>query len=110
MDTAERYEVFLRNRITELITERGISEHRLSLDLGRSGSYIRAITNGLALPSIKELFNIMVYFEVSPAEFFEGLETDNTLRSKLCEKLRELDENTLQKVELFIEWIKNPRR
>lgn len=109
MDTTERYEAFLRSRITELVTRRGISEHRLSLELGRSGSYIRAITNGLALPSIKELFNIMVYFEVSPAEFFEGLETDKTLRSQLREKLRELDDDTLQKVELFIEWIENPK-
>lgn len=109
MDTTKRYEAFLRSRITELVTRRGISEHRLSLELGRSGSYIRAITNGLALPSIKELFNIMVYFEVSPADFFEGLETDNTLRSQLREKLRELDDDTLQKVELFIEWIENPK-
>lgn len=106
MDTAKRYEAFLRSRITDLITQRGISEHRLSLDLGKSGSYIRAITNGLALPSVKELFNIMVYFEISPAEFFEGLETDCSLRSKLQEKLHRLDDDTLQKVELFIEWIK----
>lgn len=105
MGTTEQHEAFLRHRISELIAQRGISEHRLSLELGKSGSYIRAITNGLTLPSVKELFNIIVYFEISPSEFFEGLEGEHSLRTSLHEKLREMDDDTLQKVALFIEWI-----
>ena len=105
METTEQYEMFLRHRISELISQRGISEHRLSLELGKSGSYIRAITNGLALPSVKELFNIMLYFEISPSEFFEGLQSDSSLRSSTMDKLREMDDNSLQKVALFLEWI-----
>ncbi len=105
METNQQYEAFLRSRISDLLTQRGISEHRLSLELGKSGSYIRAITNGLTLPSVKELFNIIAYFEISPAEFFDGLEDDASLRFKLREKLRELDDDTLQKVALFIDWI-----
>lgn len=105
METTARYEAFLRSRISELITQKGLSEHRLSLELGKSGSYIRAITNGLTLPSVKELFNIITYFEISPAEFFEGLDDTQSLRSRLREKLRELDDDSLQKVDLFIGWI-----
>ena len=105
MDTTAKYEAFLRSRISELISQRNLSEHRLSLEIGKSGSYIRAITNGLTLPSVKELFNIIAYFEISPAEFFEGLEDTQSLRSQLREKLRELDDDSLQKVALFIEWI-----
>lgn len=105
METNERYEAFLRRRISELLAQRGISEHRLSLELGKSGSYIRAITNGLTLPSVKELFNIIAYFEISPAEFFDGLDDDASLRFQIREKLRELDDDTLKKVALFIEWI-----
>ena len=105
MDTTAKYEAYLRQRISELISQRNLSEHRLSLEIGKSGSYIRAITNGLTLPSVKELFNIIAYFEISPAEFFEGLEDDHSPRSQLREKLRELDDDTLQKVALFIEWI-----
>ena len=71
MDTNEVYIAFLRSRISELLAQRGVSEHKLSLELGKGGSYIRAITNGLTLPSVKELFNIIAYFEISPAEFFE---------------------------------------
>ena len=98
MDKSEQYAAFLRSRISELLTQRGISEHKLSLELGKSGSYIRAITNGLTLPSIKELFNIIAYFEISPAEFFAGLEDKGSLRFQLQEKLRELDDDTLEKV------------
>ena len=105
METTAQYETFLRHRISELIAQKNLSEHRLSLELGKSGSYIRAITNGLTLPSVKELFNIIAYFEISPAEFFEGLEDAQSLRSQIREKLRGLDDDSLQKVALFIEWI-----
>ena len=100
-----RYETYLRERITELRTQKGISEHRLSLELGKSGSYIRSITSGATLPSMKELFNILVYFEVTPSEFFAGIEGKNTLRVKLSEALRQLDDEDLEKVALFIQWI-----
>lgn len=105
MDEIQTYERYLRDRITELRGQKGISEHRLSLELGKSGSYIRSITSGATLPSMKELFNIMAYFEISPAEFFVGLEGRNTLRVGIYEKMRELSDEDLKKVSLFIEWI-----
>ena len=105
MDTSEHYIDFLRSRISELLTQRGISEHRLSLGLGKGGSYIRAITNGLALPSVKELFNIIDYFEISPSEFFEGLDDTGSMRNELRAKLREMDDESLEKVATFIRWI-----
>ena len=42
-------EDFVRRRITELRLSKNISEHKMSLDLDKSGSYIRGITSG-ALP------------------------------------------------------------
>lgn len=100
-----RYQEFLRNRITQLREQKGVSEYRLSLELGKSGSYIRSITGGITLPSLKELFNIFAYFEISPPEFFEGLEDKNSLRAVVKEKLLELDDEDLEKVSLFIGWI-----
>lgn len=105
MDETLRYEKYLRERITELREQKGISEHRLSLELGKSGSYIRSITSGATMPSMKELFNIMVYFEISPSDFFSGLQGKNTMRAALGEKLRELSDEDLEKVSLFIQWI-----
>lgn len=42
MDDNRRYEAFVRDRITELREQKGVSEHRMSLELGKSGSYIRS--------------------------------------------------------------------
>lgn len=70
----QKYETFLREWITELRIQKNLSEHALSLRLGKSGSYIRSITSKKALPSLKELFNIIIFFEMTPSEFFKGLE------------------------------------
>ena len=42
------YEDFIRSRITELRMARDVSEHRMSLELGKSGSYIRGVTSAIA--------------------------------------------------------------
>ena len=104
-EEALQYQEYLRRRVTELREKKGVSEYRMSLELGKSGSYIRSITSGVTLPSIKELFNIIAYFEISPAEFFDGLEDKKTLHAVVKEKLRELDAGDLEKVALFISWI-----
>ena len=105
MDDPLFYEKYLRERITELRLQKNVSEHRMSLDLGRSGSYIRGITNGTALPSLRELFNIINYFELTPAEFFVGLDDKNSLRAELHGKLLKLADNDLMKVSIFIDWL-----
>lgn len=106
METPCKYEALLRERITQLRVQKNISEHRMSLDLGKSGSYIRSISSGASLPSMKELFNIISYFDMTPAEFFNGLETNDSPRSHLIHRLMELSEEDIEKITLFIEWIK----
>ena len=83
MDNSQ-YDTFIRNRITELRILNNVSEHRMSLDLDKSGSYIRGITSGAAMPSLKELFNIMDYFNMTPVDFFAPLETVENPYHKLC--------------------------
>lgn len=100
-----QYEDFVRNRITQLRLQNNLSEHRMSLDLDKSGSYIRGITSGAALPSLKELFNIMRYFDVTPGEFFAPLEKDDSPYCRLCQRLRGLEDADLPKVATFLDWI-----
>mgnify|MGYP000572719206 FL=1 len=99
------YDDFIRSRITELRIAKNISEHKMSLDLDKSGSYIRGITSGSALPSLKELFNIISYFDMTPAEFFAPLDDAQTPYRELCEKLKTLNDEDLKKVSTFISWI-----
>jgi len=72
-------ERFIADRITALRIKKNISEYRMSLELGQSKSYVQGISSGKAFPSIKQLFNIFDYFEVSPSEFFDD-ETDDPQR------------------------------
>ena len=75
------------------------------MDLDKSGSYIRGITSGAALPSLRELFNIISYFDMTPADFFAPLDDANPPYRELCEKLRTMNEEDLEKVSIFIGWI-----
>ena len=84
-----QYEAQIRARITQLRLAKNVSEHKMSLDLDKSGSYIRGITSGVALPSLKELLRIIEYFEMTPAEFFAPM-----------------DDASLEKVIQFVSWIK----
>lgn len=62
---------YIGERITELRLKKGVSEYQMSYDLGHNKNYIRAITSGRSLPSVKELFAIIEYFEMTPVEFFD---------------------------------------
>ena len=100
-----KYDDFIRSRITELRIKKDVSEHRMSLDLDKSGAYIRGITSGANMPSLKELFNIIAYFEMTPAEFFAPLDNKDTPYHRLCEKLRNLTPEEIEKVNTFVDWI-----
>ena len=50
--TDTQYTDFVRTRITELRLKKDVSEHRMSLDLDKNGSYIRGITSGASMPSV----------------------------------------------------------
>ena len=98
------YEDFIRNRITELRLSKNVSEHKMSLDLGKSGAYIRSITNGSSLPSFKEFFNILDYFNISITEFFAPMYEEDSIYGIICEKLRHLDDKDLLKINTFLDW------
>ena len=80
---------FVRNRISELRTKKGVSEYKMSLDLGLSKSYIQSISSGKALPSFSEFLFICDYLGVTPKEFFDA----DTKEPQLVCKLTELAKN-----------------
>lgn len=96
---------FVRSRIIELRIVKGVSEHKMSLDLEKSGSYIRNITNGMSLPSIKELMNIIAYFNMTPVEFFAPLVAEDTSLAKLNKRLHAWSDKDIAKVIAFVDMI-----
>lgn len=100
-------EHFVRQRITELRLQKGVSEYQMSYDLGQNKNYVRAITSGQALPSLRGLFNICDYFNITPAEFFAHDEYPQLIRAAI-QQMTQLDEDDMLLVlSLLQRFIKN---
>lgn len=87
---------FVRERITQLRLQKGVSEYQMSYDLGHSRGYINNISSGKSLPSMLEFFAICEYFKITPAEFFsEGINNPALLNETVSE-LGRLSEDDLE--------------
>lgn len=106
MTTAESYEQFIRDRITELRQEKNISEHKMSLELGKGGSYIRGISSGKAMPSMREFCRICEYLDITPEEFFMG-SSGPSVKTSIVNHLRELNDKELVRVDTFLDWMRD---
>ena len=76
----------------------------MNLDLGKSGSYMRSISIGKALPSMHEFLRICEYLGVTPQEFFTGA-GDETDRINIFNRLQDLDDGDIQKLQTFLGWM-----
>lgn len=93
--SAQEYERYVRDRITQLRLQKGISEYQLSYDLGHSRGYIYNITSGKSLPPLTELFSICEYFGISPAEFFDDRLENPALINKAVEGMKKLNDSDM---------------
>lgn len=93
---ADRMDIqFVRDRITQLRLQKGVSEYKMSYDLGHSRGYINNISSGKTLPSMTEFFAICDYFEISPVEFFDTNQENPKLSGEVSTLLLQLDEDDL---------------
>lgn len=88
--------VFVRERITQLRLQKGVSEYKMSYDLGHSRGYINNISSGKTLPSMTEFFAICDYFGISPVEFFDVKSSNPKLSQNVLAALAQLDEDDLE--------------
>ena len=93
---------YVRERITQLRLQKGVSEYKMSYDLGHSRGYINNISSGKTLPSMTEFFAICDYFGITPIEFFDRKLKNPSLMSEITEQLSYLDENDLAITSLII--------
>ena len=88
-------ESFVRERITQLRLRKGVSEYRMSYDLGHSRGYMHNISSGKALPPMKEFFAICDYFGLTPQQFFDEGTQNPELIQKAVAGMKQLDETDL---------------
>ena len=85
----------MRERITQLRLRKGVSEYRMSYDLGHSRGYVHNISSGKALPPMKEFFAICDYFGLTPQQFFDEGTQNPELIQKAIAGMKQLDETDL---------------
>ena len=88
-------EKFVRERITQMRLRKGVSEYRMSYDLGHSRGYVHNISSGKALPPMKEFFAICDYFGLTPQQFFDEGTQNPELIQKAIAGMKQLDETDL---------------
>ena len=88
-------EKFVRERITQLRLRKGVSEYRMSYDLGHSRGYVHKISSGKALPPMTEFFAICDYFGLTPQQFFDEGTQNPELIQKAIAGMKQLDETDL---------------
>lgn len=103
------YEDFVRNRISRLRISKGVSEYKMSYDLGHSRGYIYNISSGKALPPMSEFFAICNYFGITPGEFFDEENSNPQLVKKAAEEMKSLDEDDMRLIIQFIERLKEKK-
>lgn len=87
---------FVKERITFLRIKKGISEYKMSLDLGHSKGYIQSISSGRSCPSVPELLYICEYLGVTPKEFFDDELDEPQLVGQLYQLTKNMASEDLQ--------------
>lgn len=96
-------EAFFRKRITELRIKKGVSEYKMSRDLGHSNSYIQGIVTGRSWPSMAEFLYMCEYLAVTPKDFFDEQIENPELVNKVITGARQLKEKDLSVILSTIE-------
>ncbi|MDO4756949.1 MAG: helix-turn-helix transcriptional regulator [Parabacteroides sp.] len=86
---------FIRDRITQLRVQKGVSEYKMSYDLGHSRSYIYNISSGKSLPPMAEFLEICDYLGVTPSDFFNDTTANPVLLQTAIEELKKLSDDDL---------------
>lgn len=94
---------FVRDRITQLRLQKGISEYKMSYDLGHSRGYINNISSGKSLPSMNEFFAVCEYFNITPIEFFNEDVTNPRLMGNVINDLQKLNDKDLTLIHTMIQ-------
>lgn len=86
---------FIRERISQLRLQKGVSEYKMSYDLGHSRGYINNISSGKALPSMTEFLAICDYFQITPMNFFDRNQKYPEMIQQALQGLSDLDNDDI---------------
>lgn len=91
-------EHYIRQRIAELRLQKGVSEYRMSTDMGHSKGYIQHISTGRCLPSMSEFLYMCEYFGITPRQFFDNESESPVLINEAVTIMESMSEDDLRAV------------
>ena len=94
----ESKEIRFASRLATLRKNTGISARDMSLTLGQNPGYINNIEKAKVFPSMVMFFKICEYLKVTPAEFFQGFDEDDSAVAKIHSMVGCLDEEQAKAV------------
>ena len=98
----EDLEMFIGGRIGKLRSQRNISARDMSLTIGQGAGYINNIENKNNMPSMKGLYYICEFLNITPRDFFDDGTENPALLSELMIECKKLDEKSMENLLLFI--------
>jgi len=101
------FENFLFARLVGLRIEKGVTQHEMSLALGKHSRYMSKIESRYALPSMETFFCICSYFDITPHDFFADNLKKPILLQRAIDGLQTLDEDSMMLVFLCIKSLQN---
>ncbi len=99
---------YIRDRITQLRMQKGVSEYKMSYDLGHSRGYINNISSGKTLPSMTEFFAICEYFDITPIQFFQAEVHNPTAAEALVEDIAKLSAADFALLQAVVQRLQSP--
>ncbi|MEE0435913.1 MAG: helix-turn-helix transcriptional regulator [Peptococcaceae bacterium] len=102
MTEKELTDLFIR-RLTELRMQKGISAREMSLSLGRSESLVNQIENHKIMPSMSLFFQICIFFQIHPKDFFNDKVEYPSLLDHLWQVVSDMSSQQMKSLLSFLE-------
>jgi transcriptional regulator with XRE-family HTH domain len=106
MIDANELESKLGKRVAQLRIAKGVSAREMSLSMGQGEAYIHNIENQKTMPSMRGLFYICEYLNISPKDFFDFDSADPGKLKEIIEDLKLLPSEQLANVGRIIKGLK----
>ncbi len=98
---------FIGERITSLRFNEGISEYKLSKNIGKCNNYINKVASGSITPTLDSLLAICEYFGITLAQFFQDESTSVSLTAeKIIAIVPHISEDKLQSLLTIVNSLK----
>jgi len=96
----------LGKRVAQLRMIKGVSARDMSLSIGQGEAYIHNIENQKAMPSIRGLFYICEYLNISPKDFFDFDSTNPENLNEIINDLKILSSKQLANISGIVKGLK----